>query len=388
MTSSSGDLFLTCLKIGSGGPWIWLEQEGVFFDNILRLCQNEMGKMKKISRRHFLNDSVGLTAAAWVFPERYFSKRVGSMKPEEKNQDYPAYLSLTQKGELNERVDALKEIYENCSLCPRDCRVDRTKKQLGKCRATSTVKVSSAFPHFGEERPLVGQKGSGTIFLSHCGLRCVFCQNYTLSFEGEGVEVTDERVAEAMLKLQNLGCHNINWVTPTHYVPSLVRALQLAIPMGLRLPIVYNTSGYEKLETLQLLDGIVDIYMPDFKYWDTAHAGKFSNEAYSYPHYARIAVKEMYRQVGDLRRNGRGIAERGLLVRHLVMPNQIAGTPEVLKFIAEEISTSTYVNIMRQYRPEYRAREYPEIDRRLTNAEYTEAIRWARSLGLTNLDRG
>jgi len=344
--------------------------------------------MKTISRRHFLTDSVSLAAAAWFSPINNSSNKVEPMNPEDKNQIFPSYLKLDKDGVLKDRAVALKKIYENCTLCPRDCRVDRTKKQLGKCQATATAKVSSAFPHFGEERPLVGQKGSGTIFLSHCGMRCVFCQNYTLSMEGEGVEVTDERLAEAMLKLQNLGCHNINWVTPTHYVPSLVHAVQLAIPLGLKLPIVYNTSGFEKLDILQLLDGIVDIYMPDFKYWDPALAGKFSSEAYSYPHYARIALKEMFRQVGDLQRNGRGIALRGLLVRHLVMPNHVAGTKDVLKFISEDISKSTYVNVMRQYRPEYRAREFPEIDRRLTNAEYTEALRWARAFGLTNLDRG
>lgn len=346
-----------------------------------------MGKMKRISRRSFLSNSVILAGAAGFFPKHHSLKKAASMKSEEKIHTYPAYLKLDRERVLEKRVTELKEIYQNCTLCPRDCRVDRTKKQLGKCQASTTVKVSSAFPHFGEERPLVGQKGSGTIFLSHCGLRCVFCQNYTLSMEGEGVEVTDERLAEAMLKLQNLGCHNINWVTPTHYVPSLVHAVKLAIPRGLKLPIVYNTSGYEKLEVLQLLDGIVDIYMPDFKYLDPNHAGKFSSEAYSYPHYVKIALKEMFRQVGDLQIGNRGIAERGLLVRHLVMPNHIAGTKEALKFIAEEISKSTYVNIMRQYRPEYRAREFPEIDRRLTSAEYTEAIRWAQAFGLTRLDR-
>ncbi len=300
---------------------------------------------------------------------------------------YPSYLRLYEDGTLEKRAEELKEIYRDCSLCPRDCRVDRTQGQLGKCRAAAVVRTSSAFPHFGEEKPLVGQKGSGTIFLSHCDLRCLYCQNYTLSIEGEGVDVPDVRVAEAMLKLQKLGCHNINWVTPTHYLPSLINALLLAVPMGLEIPIVYNTSGFEKPEILAYLDGVVDIYLPDFKYWDPEMAGKFSSEAYSYPHYARLALREMFRQVGDLVVSGRGIAQRGLMVRHLVLPNRVAGTREVLGFIAEELSRATYVNIMRQYRPEHRAREFKEIDRRLTGAEYAEALGWARELGLTNLDR-
>lgn len=311
---------------------------------------------------------------------------VRPMVTDKKPQKYPSYLKLYHNGILSERVKELKTHYESCSLCPRDCRVDRTKKQLGKCRASATMKVSSAFPHFGEERPLVGQHGSGTIFFSRCGLRCFYCQNYTISFEGEGIEVTDERVAESMIKLQKMGCHNINLVTPTHYIPSIVNAIQKAIPMGLEIPIVYNTSGYDKLETLQLIDGVVDIYLPDFKYWDPEHAGKYSSEAYNYPHYARIAFKEMFRQVGDLVANGRGIAQRGLMVRHLVLPNRIAGTKEVLKFIAEELSKSTYVNVMRQYRPEYRAKEFSELNRRLTQSEYAEALRWAKEVGLTRLD--
>lgn len=300
---------------------------------------------------------------------------------------YPSYLGLFEDGSLEKRAKELKDIYTDCTLCPRDCRVDRTRKQLGKCRAADTLKISSAFPHFGEERPLVGQKGSGTIFLSHCGVRCLYCQNYTLSMDGEGVEIPDARAAEAMLKLQSMGCHNINWVTPTHYLPSLINGLKLAVPLGLKLPIVYNTSGYESPEILAKLDGIVDIYLPDFKYWNPAMAGKFSSEAYNYPHYSSLALKEMFRQVGDLVVDGRETAQRGLMVRHLVLPNRAAGTREVLRFIAEELSRTTYVNIMRQFRPEHRAREHPKIDRRLTEAEYAEALAWAREFGLTNLDR-
>jgi len=233
---------------------------------------------------------------------------------------------------------------------------------------------------------LVGRGGSGTIFFSNCNLRCVYCQNYSISLEGEGIEISDDRLAETMIKLQKLGCSNINLVTPTHYLPSIVRALQKAIPMGLRIPIVYNTSGYEKLEILQMLDGIVDIYLPDCKYMDPAQAEKYSDGAYNYPHYAKIALKEMFRQKGDLQVH-RGIAVKGLIIRHLVLPNSIAGTKEFLKFVAENISKTTYLNIMRQYRPEYKAFEYPELSRRITKKEYSEALNWAKHYGLQRLDR-
>jgi putative pyruvate formate lyase activating enzyme len=299
---------------------------------------------------------------------------------------YPSYIRLFKSGELEERAKKLLAIYESCTLCPRDCRVNRKKGEKGKCRATADVKVSSAFPHFGEERPLVGRKGSGTIFFSNCGLRCLYCQNYTISIEGEGVEISDERLGEMMVKVQEMGCHNINLVTPTHYVPNIVNALRCAIPGGLRVPLVYNTGGYDKLEVLELLDGIVDIYMPDCKYMNAEHAGKYSSEAYNYPHYARIAIKEMFRQVGDLVLDERGVARRGLLIRHLVLPRRIAGTEEFLKFVAEELSKTTYVNLMRQYRPEYKAFDFPELSRPITSDEYVEALKWAKKYGVTRLD--
>ncbi|MBE0461506.1 MAG: radical SAM protein [Candidatus Aminicenantes bacterium] len=294
-------------------------------------------------------------------------------------------MNLYRDGTLAKRAEELKSIYEDCHLCPRDCRVDRTKGQLGKCRASAKVKISSAFPHFGEEAPLVGRRGSGTIFFSNCGLRCIYCQNYTISIKGQGVEVSDNRLAESMIKLQKMGCHNINLVTPTHYVPNIVNALQMAIPMGLKIPLVYNTGGYESLKTLQLIDGIVDIYLPDFKYMDPEMAAKYSSEAYNYPYYAKIAFKEIYRQVGNLKQDQRGIAVKGLMIRHLVLPNRISGAREVLKFVAEEISKDCYINIMRQYRPEYKARDYPEIARPIKNSEYAEALRWAKEFGLTRL---
>jgi putative pyruvate formate lyase activating enzyme len=301
-------------------------------------------------------------------------------------EEHPPYLQLHKTGELDKRVEQLYSIYENCHLCPRDCRVNRVKGQMGKCQATATVKVSSAAPHFGEESPLVGRGGSGTIFFSNCNLRCIYCQNYTISIEGEGIEIADRRLAETMIKLQAMGCVNINFVTPTHYLPSIVKAVSLAIPLGLRIPLVYNTSGYEKLEILQLLDNVIDIYLPDCKYTDSSHAAKYSDGAYNYPYYAKIALKEMFRQVGDLKIK-RGIAERGLIIRHLVLPNRLSGTKEFLEFVAENLPKTTYINIMRQYRPEYKALEYPELSRRITRKEYSEALNWAEQLGLHRLDK-
>lgn len=300
---------------------------------------------------------------------------------------YPSYLKLFETGELKQRADRLYSLYECCELCPRDCRVNRTQNQVGKCQASDRVKVSNAFPHYGEEAPLVGKKGSGTIFFSNCGLRCIYCQNYTISIEGDGVEITDRRLAETMLNVQNMGCHNINLVTPTHYLPNIVNALNMAVPKGLKLPLVYNTGGYEREETLKLLEGVIDIYMPDCKYMDPEYAAKFSSEAYNYPYYVKKALKEMYRQVGDLILDARGIARQGLLLRHLVLPNRVAGTREFLQFVAEELSKNTYLNIMRQYRPEYKAKDYPEINRRITSKEYQETLEWAKELGLNRLDR-
>jgi putative pyruvate formate lyase activating enzyme len=237
--------------------------------------------------------------------------------------------------------------------------------------------VSSAFPHFGEEPPLVGYHGSGTIFLTHCNLRCIFCQNYDISHLGNGEPITSSDMARVMVRLQEMGCHNINFVTPTHYTPQIVASLPEAIEKGLRLPIVYNCSGYESIEVMRLLEGVVDIYMPDVKYMDGKHSKQFSN-APDYPEVIQRVLREMHRQVGDLTANSDGIAERGLLIRHLVMPHGVASSKAVLRFIAEEISVHSYVNIMDQYRPEYRARECPEINRRITQKEYLEATQWAK----------
>jgi putative pyruvate formate lyase activating enzyme len=293
----------------------------------------------------------------------------------------PSYIGLHGKGELDKRIQLLQEILKECRLCPRECRVRRLNGEVGYCKAGAESMVSSAFPHFGEEPPLVGQQGSGTIFLTHCNLRCIFCQNYDISHLGRGQPMTTSEMAGAMLRLQDLGCHNINFVTPTHYAPQIVASLPEAIDMDLRLPIVYNCSGYESIEVIQLLDGVVDIYMPDAKYMDETYSKAFSN-APDYPEILKKVLKEMHRQVGDLKINSRGIAERGLLIRHLVMPHGVASSESVLKFIAEEISVHSYVNIMEQYRPEYQADEYSEIDRRITHKEYSEAIQVAKRFHL------
>jgi len=289
----------------------------------------------------------------------------------------PSYIRLLEKGELQQRIQRLKEFLKECRLCPRECRIDRQNGEVGYCGAGAELVISSAFPHFGEEPPLVGYHGSGTIFLAHCNLRCVFCQNYDISHLGNGERITSSDMARVMVRLQEMGCHNINFVTPTHYTPQIVASLPEAIEGGLRLPIVYNCSGYELIEVIRLLEGVVDIYMPDAKYMDQDHSKQFSN-APDYPEVIKKVLKEMHRQVGDLTGDSKGIAERGLLIRHLVMPDGAASSEAVLKFIAEEISVHSYVNIMDQYRPEYRAHEYPEINRRITHKEYLEAIQWAK----------
>ncbi len=293
----------------------------------------------------------------------------------------PSYMNLFEKGELNLKIHFLKEFLEECRLCPRECRVHRLDGELGYCGAPSELMVSSAFPHFGEEPPLVGHGGSGTIFLTHCNLRCVFCQNYDISHMGKGESITSAEMARVMVRLQEMGCHNINFVTPTHYAPQIVASLPEAIEMGLRLPLVYNCSGYESMEVIRILEGVIDIYMPDAKYMDERSSKQLSN-ASDYPEVIKKVLMEMHRQVGDLKTNSKGIAERGLLIRHLVMPGGMASSESILRFIAEEISPHSYVNIMDQYRPEYRAYEHPEISRRITRKEYSKAIQFAKSFHL------
>jgi putative pyruvate formate lyase activating enzyme len=293
----------------------------------------------------------------------------------------PAYILLHEKKALGRRIKVLQEILARCRLCPRACEVNRLEGERGYCRAGGDAVISSAFPHFGEEPPLVGNHGSGTIFLTHCNLRCVFCQNSDISHLGEGKTVTPSELAQYMVGLQERGCHNINFVTPTHYVPQIVAALPEAIELGLTVPLVYNCGGYESPEVIQLLDGIFDIYMPDTKFSQEEHAARYSN-APDYPHVLQEVLREMHRQVGDLALDEQGIAYQGLLIRHLVMPQGVAGTREIMAFLAQHVSADSYVNIMDQYRPLYRAGEYPEIDRPISSREYREAIGIAAGEGL------
>jgi len=275
---------------------------------------------------------------------------------------------------------------QECRVCPRHCSVNRLAGESGKCQITKQVVVSSYGPHFGEEAPLVGTHGSGTIFFTHCNLRCVFCQNYSISQLGEGSPVDREELARMMLSLQAKGCHNINLVSPTHVVPYILDALELAVGMGLYLPLVYNTGGYDSMETLELLDGIVDIYMPDMKYSDEKNAEQLSGIK-DYSSINKAAIKEMHRQVGDLQIDKQGVAQRGLLVRHLVLPNQLAGTQEVVRFLAQEVSANTYLNIMAQYRPCHKAFDIPQLARPVNKQEFYEAIDLAHQQGLNRLDR-
>lgn len=296
----------------------------------------------------------------------------------------PSYLRLYDSGEIKQRAKIFYEKLKSCDLCPRNCQVNRLSGELGYCKATLQPKVSSYFPHFGEEKFLVGRNGSGTIFFTFCNLGCVFCQNYTISHLGVGENVTTKELARIMLYLQNIGCHNINLVTPTHYVPQILEALCVAIEDGLNIPLVYNTSGYENLETLKLLEGIIDIYMPDIKFYSNQIAKRFAN-AEDYPEKTKEAVKEMYNQVGNLIINKEGIAERGLIIRHLLLPNKLSGLEEWLNFLKSELSTDVFINIMPQYRPLYKAKLFPEIDRPIFLSEYVEALELAKKMGFKNI---
>lgn len=296
----------------------------------------------------------------------------------------PAYQSLSES-EFSEKINRAGDILTDCRLCPRECHVDRTSGERGFCRTGDMPFVSSWGPHFGEERPLVGRYGSGTIFFGNCNLGCLFCQNYSISHLGEGTEITHEKLADIMLSIQTGGCHNINLVTPTHQSPAIIKAVRIAREKGLNIPLVYNCGGYESVDTLKILDGIIDIYMPDFKYSDKKCSSRYS-DADDYPEVAKEAIKEMHRQVGDLQIDENGVAQRGLLVRHLVLPEDVAGTSEVVRFIAEEISKDTYINIMDQYHPCFKAFDNPPLDRRITDKEYSDAIKYALKAGLKRID--
>ena len=339
----------------------------------------------KVSRRSFCGKllAAGTGLLAYTFVSRWVPQTPSSS--EEPRQ--PAYARAEETGILQERIDQAYASLEHCDLCPHQCGVNRLRGEEGFCRAKDKAVVHSYSAHYGEERPLVGNVGSGTIFFSHCNLRCVFCQNWPTAHEGQGNAISDEDLAEMMLRLQSRGCHNINLVTPTHMMPQTPRATQIAYKHGLYLPLCYNTGGYERVEMIRLLDGIVDIYLPDLKFMDGELASKYAfTDVPDYPQRAQESIIEMHRQVGVLQTDHRGIATRGLMVRHLVMPNRTAGTQEFVRWVSENLSLDTYVNLMSQYRVAYKAFEYDSIARAITSEEFIEAMEWALEAGLTNLD--
>jgi putative pyruvate formate lyase activating enzyme len=301
----------------------------------------------------------------------------------------PAYVETCRRGELPRRVEAALAELEDCCVCPRNCHVNRLENKARVCNTGRLAIVSSAFAHFGEEDCLRGWNGSGTIFFGFCNLRCVFCQNWDISQQHQGAECTADEIAAMMLALQERGCHNINFVTPEHVAPQVVEAIAAAVPRGLKIPIVYNTSAYDSIQSLQHMDGLVDIYMPDFKFF-TYEPSRSYLKAKDYPERAREAIKAMHAQVGDLRFGPDGLARRGLLVRHLVMPGHVEEAGRIFEWLAEEISPDTYVNIMDQYRPLHqvsgRDDRYAAINRRPTSAELEQAFTLARRAGLWRFD--
>ncbi len=351
--------------------------------------------MGQFNRRKFMNRLCLLTPAIAICP---FARGISMAEesdnltnmysnPETGSGYIPGYIKLHQSGELKARAEVLKSYLTNCRLCPRECEKDRTRRQTGECQATDRLRISSFHPHHGEERPLSGTRGSGTIFFSHCNMLCVFCLNWEISQGGSGEPGSVNELAGMMLALQRNRCHNINVVTPTHYSPQIVDALDIAARRGLQLPLVWNTSGWEKLEILQLLDGVVDIYLADFKYTDSKIAGKYSIGAHSYPEVTKAGLIEMHRQTGVARPDPEtGLMKRGLMIRHLVMPNNVSGSVAAMKWIAGNLPADTYVNIMAQYNPVFMAHKYPEINRRITLREYSDAVNAAIKAGLTNLD--
>ena len=297
----------------------------------------------------------------------------------------PGYIDLLENGQLAERVAEGYRRLEKCNICAWECGIDRISGETGICKTGDRAMVSSYGAHMGEEDPLRGWKGSGTVFFSRCNLRCQYCQNYDISQTGSGRETEPQQLAVMMLELQENGCHNINFVSPSHVVPQILAGVLIAAQAGLRIPLVYNTGGYDSLTTLELLDGVIDIYMPDMKYSNAKIALKYS-KIHRYPQVNQAAVKEMHRQVGDLKIDERGIATRGLLVRHLVLPNGLAGTEEIVRFLTEEVSENTYLNLMDQYRPAYKAQQYHNLNRPIKLEVYRQAIQYAHDAGLERLD--
>lgn len=293
----------------------------------------------------------------------------------------PSYLELYRTGELARRVRQARRLMESCTLCPRDCRVNRLHGRTGFCRSGERARVYKYKVHHGEEPPISGTRGSGIVFFSNCTLRCSYCQNAPMSHRGRGTDLSPRRLADIFLFLQRSGCHNLNLVTATHFLFPALQALGLAVEGGLRLPIVWNTSGYENSKLLGLLHGIVDIYLPDMKYGDPAAARRYS-AAPDYPAVNRTAVEEMFRQVGYLRLDREGIARRGLIIRHLVLPHDQAGTAEIMRFISAAISRRVHVSLMSQYLPLWSARRDPFLNRRVTGSEYQQAVRALREAGL------
>lgn len=344
--------------------------------------------MMTSSRRRFLKN-MAAAACALGLPgcNKSNGPKLFPLEPSSKTMPpKPIYLQTEQTGRLKKIEAALWNMLEDCQCCPRQCGVNRLESETGFCSSTDKLKVHSASLHFGEEKPLVGRGGSGTIFFSNCNLLCCYCQNWQINHRGDGKYTSHETLADIMLDLQKQGAHNINLVTPTHVVPHIIKALRIASEKGLHLPLVYNTSAYDNIEVIKMLEGIVDIYLPDFKYQDGTMAGSYSSGAADYPEVAAAVIREMHRQVGELHTDASGTALRGLMIRHLVMPENIAGTDKFVRWVARELSPSTYVNIMAQYHPEYKAHNYPEISRRITDKEYSMALQWAKDAPLKNLD--
>lgn len=349
-----------------------------------------MSCSNKPDRRKFLKTLGGVILSGSILPAAgtlgILSSKANAMNFIAPDTYEPSYVRLHRSGALKARADVMWDMMRSCTLCPRDCEKNRIRGQRGDCSANADLEISSFAPHFGEESELVGRHGSGTIFFTNCALLCVFCINYDISQMGRGRRRSINDLANMMLTLERMGCHNINVVSPSHYSPHILKALDIAAGKGLRLPLVYNTFGWEKLEILQLLDGIVDIYLADFKYFDPQAADKYSPGAVTYPEITKKALIEMNRQVGVPEvETGTGLIKKGLMIRHLIMPNNVAKSDLVMQWIGNNLPKDTYVNVMSQYTPVFKADQYPEINRRINRGEYNQVVTAARNAGLTNI---